>query len=241
MMIKLTIDKQTIEVEEGSTILDAANQAGIHIPTLCYHEELTPIGSCRVCAVEIVNNGKSGLTSACNYLVEPGIKITTSSDKVRTARRLALELLLAQCPSSVKIQKLAEELGASQPSFSLGEKECILCQLCTRTCREIVDVSAISFIARGLDRDNDEALIEVSPVKCIACGSCAYICPTQAISMEDVGDMRVINTPSGRMEFKLRQCKNCGSYWAPEKQLEYMASKASLELGAFDLCPDCRD
>jgi hydrogenase maturation factor HypF (carbamoyltransferase family) len=59
--------------------------------------------------------------------------------------------------------------------------------------------------------------------------------------MEDIGDIRVIETPGGRMEFKLRKCQNCGSYWAPEKQLEYIAEKTGLELKAFDLCPDCRD
>jgi len=240
-MIKLTIDNRMAEVEEGLTVLEVANQAGIYIPTLCYHEALTPVGSCRVCAVEVANNGKSSLTTACTYLVEPGLKVSTNSDRVKEARKLAVELLLAQRPHSVKIQRLAQKLGISQPRFGLEEKECILCQLCTRACREIVGAGAISFVARGLDRENDEAMIEVSQLRCIACGSCAYICPTRAISMEDIGDIRVIETPSGRMEFKLRKCQNCGSYWAPEKQLEYIAEKTGLELKAFDLCPDCRD
>jgi predicted molibdopterin-dependent oxidoreductase YjgC len=189
----------------------------------------------------VASNGKSGLTAACTYPVEPGLKVITSSEKVSEARRLALELLLAQHPHSVKIQRLAQKLSVNPPPFTLEEKECILCQLCARTCREIVGASAISFISPGLGRENNEAQIEVSQVKCIACGSCCYVCPTQAISMEDSGDTRTICTPSGQMEFKLKRCNNCGRYWAPEKQLEYMAEKSGLELAAFDLCTDCRD
>jgi ferredoxin len=88
---------------------------------------------------------------------------------------------------------------------------------------------------------NGDQLIEFLAEKCIACGSCAYICPNEAIEVEDIGDKRIITTPSGRMEFKLRQCKSCGSYWAPEKQIEYMVQEANLPLEKFDLCPDCRD
>ena len=152
-----------------------------------------------------------------------------------------MELLLAQRPHSARLQELARELGIDQPSFALKEQECILCGLCVRTCHEIVGVGAINFIAQGIDRDIAEPLIEVSPVKCIGCDSCAYICPTDAITVEDVGDTRTLTTPSGRLEFKLMKCNTCGKYWAPEKQLDYIIKKADLASDAFDNCPDCRD
>ncbi len=119
----------------------------------------------------------------------------------------------------------------------MKENKCNLCRVCVGICRKTVGVAAINYI----EQDNGEASIEFLADKCIACGSCAYICPTEAVTVEDIGDTRIITTPSGRMEFKLRQCKNCGSYWAPEKQLEYMAQKANLTLESFGLCLDCRD
>ncbi len=240
-MIKLTIDGKVAEAEEGSTILDVANQAGIYIPTLCYHESLTPVGSCRVCVVEIVVNGKSGLTAACTYPVEAGLQVRTSSDKVMEMRRLAVELLLAQRPHSAKIQELAQKLAIEEPRFILKEKECILCELCVRACHEIVGADAITFVAQGKDRDTDEASVVHSVEECIGCDSCAYVCPTEAIAVEDVGDTRTIITPSGKLEFKLKRCKSCGNYWAPEKQLEYIAQKSSLAPEFFDTCPNCRD
>jgi NADH dehydrogenase/NADH:ubiquinone oxidoreductase subunit G len=240
-MVKLSIDNEIVEIEEGSTILDAASKVGIHIPTLCYHEALSPNGSCRVCTVEVITNGTANLTAACNYPVEEGLEVKTSSEKVVKARRTAVELLLAQRSHSSKIQELGSKLGIDQPSFTLEERECILCGLCVRACREIVSASAIDFIAQGLDRDIDEPFIEVSPDKCIACGSCAYICPTEAITVADVDNTRIITAPLVTMEFKLKKCNTCGMYWAPERQLDYIIRMADLPTDAFDSCPDCRD
>ncbi len=240
-MIKLTIDNKKVAAEEGWTILDAAKQAGIRIPTLCSHESLRPAGACRVCTVEIATNGTKGLTTACDYPVEAGLKVSTTSEKVMEARRLAVELLLAQRPHSSRLQELARKLGIKQPRFILAEQECILCQLCVRTCQELVDVEAITFVAQGKDRDVAEPTVVHSLDKCIGCDACAYVCPTESITVTDIGDTRTINTPSGKLEFKLKQCQVCGKYWAPEKQLDYIIEKWHLEPELFATCPDCRD
>jgi len=240
-MLKLTIDDKVVEAEEGSTILDAAKKVGIYIPTLCYHESLSPIGSCRVCNVEVITDGTSNLTTACNYPVEEGLNVRTNSEEVVQARRLAVELLLAQRPHSGRIRELAKKLGIEEPSFTLKQRECILCELCVRACHEIVGADAITFIAQGVNRGVDEATVVHSLEQCIGCDSCAYVCPTEAITVEDIGNTRIINTPSGKMEFKLKKCKTCGKYWAPEKQLDYIVEKWHLEPEIFDSCPDCRD
>ena len=240
-MVRLTIDNQKVEAEEGWTILDAASNIGIHIPTLCHHESLSPGGSCRLCVVEIIANGTSDLMSACTYPAEEGLEVRTNSERVVKARKLAIELLLAQHPHSARLQELARELRIDQPSFTLKEQECILCGLCVRTCHEIVGTDAIGFIAQGINRGIGEATIVHSLEECIGCDSCAYICPTDAITVEDVGNTRTLTTPSGKLEFKLKQCNTCGKYWAPEKQLDYIIKKADLASDAFDNCPDCRD
>ncbi len=240
-MVKITIDNQIVDAEPGSTVLDAARKAGIYIPTLCYHESLSPAGSCRVCTVEITSNGKSALTAACTYPAEEGLQVKTSSARAIKARKLAVALLLAQRPHSDRIQELADKLGIEKPSFTLEEKECILCGLCVRACHEIVGVDAISFIAQGLNRGIDQPFIRHSETRCIGCDSCAYVCPTEAITVTDADDTRTLTTPSGKIEFKLKKCKACGRYWAPEKQLDYIAKQSNQSPETFDLCPDCRD
>lgn len=241
VMAKITIDNRVVEAEPGSTILDAATKGGIYIPTLCYHESLSPGGSCRICVVEIATNGKSELTVACSYSVAEGLQVKTSSARITEARKLAIELLLAQHPHSQKIRELAEKLAIEKPSFTLAAEECILCGLCVRTCHEIVGADAISFIAQGLARDIEQPFVEHSETKCIGCDACAYVCPTEAITVKDVGDTRTLATPGGRIEFKLKQCKTCGSYWAPEKQLEYIAKQSNIAPEIFDVCLTCRD
>jgi len=114
--------------------------------------------------------------------------------------------------------------------------KCTLCRKCVGICRKTVGREAIEFIESG----NGEASVVFNQARCIACGSCAYICSSGAIIFEDIDDTRVMITPSGRMEFKLKQCKKCGYYWAPEQQIKFMADKANLPLSSFDLCPDCR-
>jgi len=239
-MVKLTVDNKPVEIEEGATILEAAMKAGIAIPTLCYNEELTPAGACRVCVVEIAAEPSSITVTSCNYPVAGGMVVSTKSEKALKARKLAVEMLLAQHPHSEKIAKLAQTLSLGEPRFSVKADECILCRLCVRTCQEVVSAGAITFIAQGLERENKEASVVWNQDKCIACGSCAYICPTQAVTLADNQGTRVINTPSVKMEFKLKACTKCGNFYAPEKQLAYMAKTAKLPIEKFDLCPDCR-
>ena len=239
-MVKLRIDGKPVEVNEGATILEAAAKAGVAIPTLCYNEELSPAGICRICVVEVEQKPEPMLVTSCNYPVAEGMAVKTMSEAAIKARRLAVEMLMAQHPHSEKIAKLAVTLGMKEPRFSVKADECILCRLCLRTCQEVVGAGAITFIARGLDRENKEARVIWNQEKCIACGSCAFVCPTQAVTMSDNQGKRVINTPSTRMEFPLKACAKCGNYYAAEKQLAYMSKKGRLPIERFELCPDCR-
>lgn len=240
-MVTLTIDGREVRAEEGMVILEVARENNIYIPSLCSHEGVTPFGACRLCLVEVAKNGRERLVASCLYPVEEGLIVKTDSERVMNNRRMIMELLLARCPDSEVIQDLARQLGVEKTAFKLEDnnRKCILCALCVRVCQEVVGVAAISLVNRGVQRQMAIPFYDNSGA-CIGCDSCAYICPTDAIRVEDVGDTRIITMPNCKMEFKLKQCKTCGNYWAPEKQLDYIAKQSNLAPEVFDVCPNCR-
>ncbi len=242
-MLTLTIDGRQLQAEEGKTVLEVALDNNIYIPTLCHHEAVEPYGACRLCMVEITTKwGRNRLVTSCLYPAEEGLSVKTNTPRVANVRRTVIDLLLARCPDADAIQKLAKKIGVEKTSFppEQDNKKCILCALCTRACHEVVGVSAISLANRGTEREMATPFYEFSEV-CIACGSCAFICPTGAIELKDSGATRTITMPHVTMNFRLRKCKVCGMYWAPVRQLNYIIEKAGLPADAFDKCPDCRD
>ena len=236
-MIEFTIDGVGVEAEEGSTILPVAMENGFEIPHLCYHEEVSPYGACRLCLVEVERGGRRRLTASCTYPVMEGIQVLTDTEKVQRARRMIVELLVARCPDRVVLQELASQMGIEKPRFELRQEECILCGLCERVCREVVGADAISFFSRGYNRDMGPPFRD--PKACIACGACVYVCPVDCIKMEETEEERTI--VRWERTLPMKKCMVCERSFAPWYQLEYIKERAKLPKDFLDICPDCRE
>jgi bidirectional [NiFe] hydrogenase diaphorase subunit len=175
-MIELTIDGIKTRASEGTTVLEAAREMGIVIPTLCYHEGLSPYGACRVCVVEVIKGKGSSLEASCTLPVEQGMVIHTTSERVQRARRIIVELLLSSCPNSKTLQDMAANMGINSIRFKIKDRGCILCGLCVRYCREQMQSGGIGFVGRGISRKVATAF-DVTPEECRNCGGCEWICP----------------------------------------------------------------
>ena len=175
-MINLKMNGLTITVEEGTTILEAAQFMGFPIPTLCHMEGLSPYGACRLCVVEIGEGTKSKLVTSCTSLVQEGLNVRTASTRVVKARKMIVELFLATCPQSKIIQDIASELGVRQQRFKQEHEDCILCGLCVRMCEEQMMAKAIGFRGRG-DHRSIGTPFDIKSEVCRLCGGCIYVCP----------------------------------------------------------------
>lgn len=193
-MISLKINGKPIQVESGTTILQAAKQLGFEIPTLCYHPQLEPYAACRVCTVEVKNEKGNKLMTSCNSIVEDGMEVQTDSDAVAQARKINLQLLMAQAPAAEIVSEMAANYGVGDTAFlsENAEEKCILCGLCVRACEQVAGTSAIGFANRGKDRVVTTPF-DVQNEACITCGSCAFVCPTGAITMDDPFGREVIH------------------------------------------------
>lgn len=232
--MKIMIDQQVLEVNPGLTILEAARQHGIHIPTLCYHEAFGGQGMCRMCMVEVKTSHSRKVVAACTYPVHSGIEVQTSTPEIEKGRRTIVALLYRNAPDSGFMQKLYAEYDCPENGLAVNNGErCILCRLCVRACEEIGS-SAISAVLRGTEKRIGTPFDEASAV-CIGCAACANICPTEAIAVEQTDQERTI----WNRTFTMVQCQSCGRSFATREQLDYISQKtglAGLDLEVCDLC-----
>lgn len=209
-MVNLTINGKHIQAPQGSTILEAARRAGVYIPTLCHHPDLRPEGACRLCMVEA--SGARTLVASCVYPVSEGMEVKTNTSKVREARKMVVELMLANHPKDClcclksgdcELQRVAADLGVrkirfeggeqkahtidnSNPSLMRDQEKCILCGRCIRVCRDVQGMNVYSFAGRGFNTIVSTAFEhDLKDAVCTYCGQCATVCPTSAIIEKD--------------------------------------------------------
>ncbi|MBI5479295.1 MAG: (2Fe-2S)-binding protein [Deltaproteobacteria bacterium] len=182
-MPTLSIDGKRTTVPDGATVLEAARSAGREIPTLCYHPELRPYGACRLCTVEVTQEGRTRLQASCAMPAEEGMAVATASERVLAGRRVIVELLLSRSPDAPRLRELAARVGARHGRVRPKNEKCILCGLCVGVCAEILGARAIGFAGRGVTR-RVTTPFDGPGQECLACGACASVCPTGAIAME---------------------------------------------------------
>src|SRR6267154_2473812 len=217
-LVDITIDGAAIRVPAGTTVFDAARMNGVSIPTLCHLQNETPVGVCRLC---LVDTGARVLSAACVRPVEPGMKVSTNSEKVLSARKTLLELMMADHPSPCARQKnsgdceletLAAEAGVSEPRFArrtvsrghddsslsiaVDHDACILCDRCIRGCDEVRNNFVLGRMGKGYAADI--AFDLNSPMgdsTCISCGACMVSCPTGALTNKSVAGTAISAGP----------------------------------------------
>ncbi len=242
-MVKINIDGKSIEADEGKTILQAARDNGIDIPSLCWNDGVEPYGTCRLCIVEITNDGRTIIETACTYPVAEGISVKTETPIINESRKMALELHLARCPEVPVVQKLAEKYGVKEASKGLQIEDdgCTLCGLCVRACNDVVKAGAIQFSGKNTDK-KVASPFDKKADDCIGCGSCAFVCPCNFIEKtdnfaEDASTRELVNW---KVDLKLRECTVCNNPYAPEAHLEKIRKEKFLPNEFFNICPSCR-
>lgn len=231
--VTLTIDDHEVTVPKGTTLLTAAEQVGLEIPTLCHLKELAPDGSCRMCVVEVEGGRKGGLVTACTAHAQDGMVIHTNNQKVRDSRRFVLDLLLSnhtldcfRCPSNgdCKLQDYSLEYGISRtsfhgrrqpsnqvddtnPFFTYDPEKCIMCRRCARVCESRQGRDVIATARRGFDTKMLPCYGEDwSLSDCESCGNCVSVCPTGALAAKDSQKFRKWQTTKVRTT-----CPHCGT------------------------------
>jgi bidirectional [NiFe] hydrogenase diaphorase subunit len=241
--MNIKIDGVSCEAEYGEFILNIARRNNINIPTLCHSDALPGQGNCRLCVVDIIENGGHKIVASCVYPVTAGIEVITNSEKVINIRKVIIQLLLARVPNNEYINRLKAEYGVSAITRFTSDKaydkaeveneECVLCGLCVKAC-EALGISAIATINRGVTKKVSTPYEEPA-LECIGCGACARVCPTGAIKIYENKGQRIIWNRS----FELLSCKRCGSYYITQDEMEYINFKLGLEINE-KLCEKCK-
>jgi predicted molibdopterin-dependent oxidoreductase YjgC len=230
-VIELSIDGRTVSVPEGSTVLDACKQAGVETPTLCYGDTLTPVNVCRVCVVEL--EGARTLVPSCSRRAENGMAVHTDSPRVRTSRKLVMELLASSVDLSLAddaqryirdydarperfgpdAATVAKDVKIDNELYVRDYSKCILCYRCVEACGvDHQNTFAIHVAGRGFGAHiSTELDVPLPDSACVYCGNCIAVCPTGALMFKSEYDLRQAGVWDEGQQTEVRTvCPYCG-------------------------------
>jgi bidirectional [NiFe] hydrogenase diaphorase subunit len=173
--INLKLNGASVKVKEGTSVLNAAMEYGVCIPNLCNVQGLEAIGSCRLCIVEVVKNGKSKVTASCSLEAKDGMYVLTHSPKILKARKNIAEMLVAEAPNSKAVQDVAARCGVTKVRYKFRNADCIQCGRCVRVCKEMWQSKSLGFVGRGNKR-HVALPFNKRPDTCKRCWTCVDMC-----------------------------------------------------------------
>jgi predicted molibdopterin-dependent oxidoreductase YjgC len=235
-MINITIDDKKIVAKENQTILQVAKENGIKIPHLCFHPALKPSGSCKLCGVEVLSpTGKQVVMLSCIIKAKENLVVKTNSALVKTKREKAFNKLLQLAPDSSRIRNLAKEFDVAIIPPPNG---CIRCRLCIRVCNEIVKAKALKMV-----KTKTGSRVVPQAGRCIGCGTCANLCPTNIIKVRDLGNVRTVSIKEEIIgQLPLERCEGCGRMYATSNFLRHVEESTLAHPDTKEhhhLCPSC--
>jgi bidirectional [NiFe] hydrogenase diaphorase subunit len=232
----ITIDGNDYQAEEGMTVLEVLRENAISVPTLCYHKALRPIGACKLCAVEVKGKTeKPRIMLSCVLKAREGLELKTESPLVQKAREGAMRHLLARAPQAEILLKIARQYNISTGPIPDG---CLRCRLCIRVCQEVVGAGALK-----MEKRDGTSLVVPTEALCIGCGTCANICPTHTIHLEDRDGIRTLSIREDVIGIHhLVRCEACDRYFASERFLAHISDRAKQHVDVkkhHQYCPTC--
>jgi NADH dehydrogenase/NADH:ubiquinone oxidoreductase subunit G len=253
MKLKVKINGKIYEAEKGEYILEVCRRNKVLVSTLCHHEGLSGLGSCRLCVVEVNEGSGNKIVVSCVYPLGRDCEVLTESEKIKAIRKTILSMLITKAPASDRLASLCQiygvELPAKSAKISKAEKSkarvsgskkerleeaCILCGLCVQTCASLGS-GAISTVGRGISKKVSTPYGEPS-ADCVGCGSCAAVCPTRAIECsEEIGSRLIWGK-----KFTLLRCASCGSAFATKEEYALAFERAGTTETETILCESCR-
>jgi len=235
-MINVMIDGSRLKAEKGEFLLAIARKHGINIPSLCYHSALPPLGSCRLCIVELNEGGKSNkIVASCAYPLMRDCEVFTMTEKIYKRRRVIISMLHDRAPQDKYLLELCDdyEVCPKDRYIMPPNLKCVLCGRCAAACNALGN-GAISTVGRGTAKKVSTPYDEESS-DCIGCASCAKFCPVGAIELKEDAKTRKI----WNKNFEFVLCSRCGAPVATREEIALLKTKLDFS-ERLDLCPKCR-